>query len=354
MVKKMMLFSFFLLFGVFVYGEAETKQKTFEVVQELKKMKNEKQSDFALRYEGMRDAGLKAFFDEFDLKKKIAEEPSFFKRLQLSLFLQGGGIGKCFRGGLVLITPERLPKLYSVINELTNEAGMRMPVAFLAGNSKMFNAFASSTLAKSCSLIGLGEDLIKELSDDEIKCLIAHELGHIKKKHRLKKVFLPTLIILASLCVVGKCAFNLAKDGDGESSGEDERNAATLISVIVLNIIGHPFLNPLYSRHCEKEADIFAARLTKDPDSMISLFRLFDEVDSRDMDIKKLRDFLARELKKDPELRKRIGKIKWFWFRWRLRRAIQFRHIFYKKFRRSWFATHPSIEERIENIELAS
>jgi len=183
--------SFVLCFSIFsfcfagLYCEQEWKSETREIAKEMSGLTKTK-TDIR---NGLKTSISRYILNNFEIDKKIALEQSFSKRVPMCLRFKSkaflGLVKDSIPGWPVYISEEKTKQLYSMVKELSDEIGMPVPKIFFINN--FFNAFATS-LTQNFSLICLGGDLVKELNDDELRCIIAHELGHIKKYHVLKSL----------------------------------------------------------------------------------------------------------------------------------------------------------------------
>ncbi len=119
--------------------------------------------------------------------------------------------------------------------------------------------------------IVLYDTLIEKMNKNEIIAVLAHELGHWKKKHILKRLIVTETVALIAIYL----AFILLKNNLLSDIFNIE-NATFFAKVIILgflgSIAGFPF-TPLvnyFSRRHENEADRFSCELTHDKPSMIS------------------------------------------------------------------------------------
>ena len=112
-----------------------------------------------------------------------------------------------FVKGLVYLSEQKAPKLYALVKEVAQAAHVPTPPVFLAGDKDFFNALASS-LSPSVSMIILGQKLVEEMTDEELKGVIAHELGHVAYNHIPKTIITNLLLagatIALSLWIVDK------------------------------------------------------------------------------------------------------------------------------------------------------
>jgi len=107
------------------------------------------------------------------------------------------------------------------------------------------------------------DTLLKMLSDDELEAVLAHELGHFKKKHIVKGMiisFTTTLLGLAVLAWLMKTEWFYAALGISQASTYMALLLFTLV-MPVFTFVFQPLLS-IFSRKNEFEADAFAAQQT--------------------------------------------------------------------------------------------
>lgn len=107
------------------------------------------------------------------------------------------------------------------------------------------------------------DTLLKMLSDDELEAVLAHELGHFKKKHIIKGIlisFATTLIGLALLAWLMKADWFYTALGINQASTYMALLLFTLI-MPVFTFVLQPLFS-IFSRKNEFEADAFAAEQT--------------------------------------------------------------------------------------------
>ncbi len=107
------------------------------------------------------------------------------------------------------------------------------------------------------------DTLLKMLSDDELEAVLAHELGHFKKKHIIKGMFISfstTLLALALLAWLMKAEWFYTALGVSQAS----TYMALLLFALVMPVFTFVFqpLFSIFSRKNEFEADAFAAEQT--------------------------------------------------------------------------------------------
>jgi len=122
------------------------------------------------------------------------------------------------------------------------------------------------------------DTLIERLSAEEIEAVLAHELGHFKRRHILKLLvsrFAIALIILAAMgWVIDKPWFY---EGVGMGSTIPHIGVAVILFFLLLPVFIFP-LTPLgsyVSRKHEFEADAYAAEQTRAGDLISALVKLY-------------------------------------------------------------------------------
>jgi len=168
--------------------------------------------------------------------------------------------------------PVRDEGLLQGIKRIAEKAGIKVSRVFSMDASKRTkHTNAYFTGIGKVKRIVLYDTLIEKMSAGEVFSVLAHEIGHWKKKHIFKMLFVVETISLIVLYV----AFHILKIGIIGPLFQIEHaqfyTEAVLI-VFLLSLIMFP-AGPLFhalSRKHEREADRFSLELTGDPGSMIS------------------------------------------------------------------------------------
>ncbi len=170
-------------------------------------------------------------------------------------------------------------ELRTRINNLLHKCGFKSNGIYVMDGSKRSshgNAYFTG-IGKSKRIVFF-DTLIKQLSFDEIEAILAHELGHFKKKHIVKQIcmsFFITLLVLFILSLLIKQAVFYNALGVTNITNYN----ALMLFFIVLNIFMFPFapLSSYLSRKNEFEADDFAKE-NSNKDALISgLVKLYRE-----------------------------------------------------------------------------
>lgn len=163
------------------------------------------------------------------------------------------------------VTPIDNDELKQRINSLATNARIKVENVYkfnMSKNTKKANA-AFTGLGKTKRII-LGDTLLDNYSTEEIESVIAHELGHYKKKHIVKNIFIGTASSFLTLFIIALLYQN-SLSWFGFSS-ITQVSALPLLALwsMLIGIIQTPLGNML-SRKFEYEADEYAVVETKNP-----------------------------------------------------------------------------------------
>lgn len=160
------------------------------------------------------------------------------------------------------ITPFENENLREKITNHAVQAGIKVDNIFqfsMSKNTKKANA-AFTGIGKSKRIL-LGDNLVSNYSDDEIEAIIAHELGHYKKKHIIKNLIIGTISTFGILFLIN-FFYQQSLTWFGFKEFAD---IAAFPLLIVFSMIISLFLTPissLISRKYEYEADKYAVDTT--------------------------------------------------------------------------------------------
>ena len=96
---------------------------------------------------------------------------------------------------LQYVKPGENPWLESTVTELAAKSGVPMPKLAIVPNSTP-NAFTYGRTSSS-AVLAVHEGLLRNLNEDEVRGVIAHELGHIKHKDSIVMTVLAALPLIA-------------------------------------------------------------------------------------------------------------------------------------------------------------
>lgn len=171
---------------------------------------------------------------------------------------------------LQYLKPGDNPWLETTVKELSEKSGIKMPrLATSPDNSP--NAFVFGRTANSATLT-VHEGLLKSLTEDEVRGVIGHELGHIKHKDYIVMTLLSALPLLAYIIARGTWQIAWFARGSSRDKNEGSMRAA-LFAVGAISyaayIISLLFVMRL-SRLREHYADAYSAYVTGSPRNLES------------------------------------------------------------------------------------
>jgi STE24 endopeptidase len=205
------------------------------------------------------------------------------------------------------ITPIENENLKERIVSLGKDAGLKVQNIFkfdMSKNTKKANA-AFTGLGKTKRIL-LGDTLLDNYTDDEIETVIAHELGHYKKKHIVKNIIISTLSSFLTFFLIAQ----LHK----LSLSWFEFNSITQVSSLpllalwgaLIGLIQTPISN-FISRKFEYEADNYAIASTSKKEAFINTLEKLTDQNLGDREPHPLVEWFFYS---HPSIKNRINAIK--------------------------------------------
>ncbi|MXR37541.1 M48 family metallopeptidase [Craterilacuibacter sinensis] len=163
------------------------------------------------------------------------------------------------------------------IDKLLTRTGFKSQGIFVMdGSRRSSHGNAYFTGFGAAKRIVFFDTLLGTLSHAEVEAVLAHELGHFKKRHVAKRMATTFALALVFLFVLGQCLTNLwFYQGLGLSS--QSYAIALVLFFMVMPLFTFPLtpLSSLLSRKHEYEADAFAASETAASDLITALVKLY-------------------------------------------------------------------------------
>ncbi len=157
------------------------------------------------------------------------------------------------------------PGLYGIVRELAGEAGLPMPRIYLIPEETP-NAFATGRNPEH-AVVAVTEGIMRILTPDEVKGVLAHELGHVRNRDILVSSIAATLA--GAIMILASMARWAAIFGGGRSSDDDDGGGFIgLIVTAVLAPIAATLIQLAISRSREYLADETGAHLAHNPESL--------------------------------------------------------------------------------------
>jgi len=180
-------------------------------------------------------------------------------------------------------TPLADESLKTRIENLMSRVGFASQGLFVMDGSKRSahgNAYFSGFGA--AKRIVFFDTLLSRLAPQEIEAVLAHELGHFKLRHIIKRIVMMFTISLGMLALLGFLktqTWFYTGLGVEPLIGASNDAIALLLFMLVVPVFSFPLspLTSISSRKHEFEADAFAARHTKADDLVSALVKLYED-----------------------------------------------------------------------------
>jgi heat shock protein HtpX len=165
------------------------------------------------------------------------------------------------------ISESEAPQLYQMVRELTTRADLPMPRLYVIPSDQP-NAFATGRNPKH-SAVAVTSGITKLLSEDELRGVISHELGHVRNRDIL------TQSVAAAIgSAITWIAYMMLWFG-----GEDESPLGLIanLALFLLAPISASLIQLAISRQREYSADATGAQICGNPESLASALLRLEE-----------------------------------------------------------------------------
>jgi Zn-dependent protease with chaperone function len=250
---------------------------------------------------------------------------SLFKTLSLR---SGGGVVARSLGGTRVERSTRDPalrRLRNVVEEMAIASGVTMPEVYVLENEDGINAFAAGN-SPADAAIAVTRGAATLLKRDELQGVVAHEFSHILNGDmRLNLRLLGWTFGLLAIAIVARIVLQTSP----RTGGRDRKDgaAALLVAALAVMILGYigvffgRLLQAAVSRHRERLADASAVQFTRDPAGLTGA-------------LLKIAGVSAGSKLVTPQ-------------------GEEVAHMLFASGFSRLFATHPSLEERLEELNPA-
>jgi heat shock protein HtpX len=170
------------------------------------------------------------------------------------------------------VTREQLPRLYSVVERLTQKTGLPMPRLFVIPTESP-NAFATGRNPRHAS-VAVTEGILRLLDDEELEGVLAHELGHVRNRDILTSSIAATLA--GAITMLARMGFWFGLGGDSR-----DRDRSGGIFMLLLAPLAAMLIQLWVSRTREYEADATGANITHNPYALARALQKLDAYSKR-------------------------------------------------------------------------
>jgi heat shock protein HtpX len=170
------------------------------------------------------------------------------------------------------VTREQLPRVYQVVERLTQKAGLPMPKIYVIPTESP-NAFATGRNPRHAS-VAVTQGILNLLNDEELEGVLAHELGHVNNRDILISSIAATL----AGAITYAARFAMFFGG-----GRDERRGGGLGALVMMIVapLAAVLIQLAVSRSREYQADESGAHLTGNPYALASALAKLDSYSKR-------------------------------------------------------------------------
>jgi heat shock protein HtpX len=167
------------------------------------------------------------------------------------------------------LDPQAAPKIYRIVQDLTLRAGMPMPKVYVIPQDTP-NAFATGR-NENHAAVAVTEGIVRILSENELRGVLAHELAHIKNRDILIGTIAATMAGAISMLA------NIAQWGmifGGRSDDQREGgHPIVALAMIIIAPLAAMIVQMAISRSREFGADATGAVISGDPLSLANALR---------------------------------------------------------------------------------
>jgi heat shock protein HtpX len=155
------------------------------------------------------------------------------------------------------VSEQEQPGLYRILRDLTQRADLPMPRVYIVP-SEQPNAFATGRNAKH-SAVAVTEGLLRYMPEDQIRGVLAHELGHVKN-HDILVTTIAAMVAASIAWIANILQFSFLFGG----FSDDEDNPLGFVgalATIILAPLAAALIQLAVSRQREYLADATGARI---------------------------------------------------------------------------------------------
>jgi heat shock protein HtpX len=176
------------------------------------------------------------------------------------------------------VTREQAPRLYNIVERLTQRTGLPMPKVFVIPTESP-NAFATGRNPQHAS-VAVTEGILGLLNDEELEGVLAHELGHVRNRDILISSVAAT--IAGAITVLARMgAWGAMFGGYGSRDDRDRGGGIGSLLMLFLAPFAAMLIQMAVSRSREYAADETGAHITGNPYALASALTKLDAYSRR-------------------------------------------------------------------------
>jgi heat shock protein HtpX len=167
------------------------------------------------------------------------------------------------------ISPQEQPGIHQMVAELAQNAGIPKPRVYMIEDDSP-NAFATGRNPQH-AVVAVTSGILRILSRDELRGVLAHELGHVRNRDILVGSIAATMA--GAIMMLANMARFAAIFGGGRSNNEEGGGGGGFIGMLVLTIVAPlaaMLIQMAISRSREYLADASGAQFSHNPLSLAS------------------------------------------------------------------------------------
>lgn len=139
--------------------------------------------------------------------------------ITLSIWLKRGILVGLIKANSIKLNKNQLPEIFQIVEDYCQQLNIqRIPSVYLLESGGLLNAFATKLLYKN--YIVIYSDLLEEYYEgnpETLEFVIAHELGHIKRNHLNKEIWLFPSALIPFLALAYSRGCELTCDNIGKA-----------------------------------------------------------------------------------------------------------------------------------------
>jgi len=176
------------------------------------------------------------------------------------------------------VTREQLPRVYQVVERLTQKIGLPMPRIYVIPSDSP-NAFATGRNPKHAA-VAVTQGILNLLTDEELEGVLAHELGHVGNRDILTSSIAATLAgAITMLASMGRWAMIFG--GVGGRDDRDRGGGLAALFMLIVAPLAATLIQLAVSRSREYQADATGAHYTGNPFALASALKKLDAYSRR-------------------------------------------------------------------------